>query len=298
MAGGADLDRELQAAKPEQLRRFGELAGRFAARYAVARESFSPELVEDEWQERNEALERSLLPEPPLEFIRHPSVLYSMFVGDRYVEPELPLLRESFGAAELAALLQEDPVGGPPLRPGHDGGPPTSSNTIHHLHHLRRFELETGSAIRDAHVVVEWGGGYGNLAKVARRLHGGRPTYVIVDTPLFTALQWLYLAAVLGEEEVALTGADGEVRPGKVNLVSVGLAGRLDVTADLFISTWALNESPPALQAAVADAAWFSAPHLLMGMHRGVALADRAVADGARVVDVGAWMPGQSYVVR
>ncbi len=143
----------------------------------------------------------------------------------------------------------------------------------------------------DAEVVVEWGGGYGNLAKLLRRVHGGRPTYVIIDTPLFAALQWLYLSATSGARTRSCWRGQGHR--------GAGVARRPHRRDRRPVrSTWALNESPPALQAAVADGGWYGAPRLLMDMHRGVPLAERAVAGDARVVDVGPWMPGQTYVLR
>jgi hypothetical protein len=170
---------------------------------------------------------------------------------------------------------------------------------VHHLFHLQRFADATGVEPGALGVVVEWGAGYGNLAKLLRRLHGGPLTYVAIDTPLFACLQWLYLASILGLEAVHLAGErEDRVEPGKVTLVPVQRAGALDVDADLFISTWALNESPEPAQDLVVDRDWYDAQHLLLAMHDGVPLADRAVAAGARRIRVGEFLPGQNYVVR
>lgn len=293
------LDVALRAGAREQLVRFERLRGQFADRYAALPRAGLSDLVEREWAQRNEALERDVLPAPPLEFIRHPSLLWSMFVSERYLRHEFPLVSASFGAATLARALPEDPVGGPLLAPTPDGSSVTSANTVHHLYHLARFSAETGVDVAALGTVVEWGGGYGNLAKLFRRLHGGGPTYVVVDTPLFSCLQWLYLASVFGTDQVCLADAPGQpLRPGTINLVPVTLAASLAVAADLFVSTWALNESAPAAQDLVVGRDWFGAAHLLLGMHQGVALADRAVAGGARVVVIGDFMPGQTYVMR
>lgn len=296
-APAASLDAQLRAAKPEQFERFGQLAPHFAEVLALAHSSDRPGLIARDWIERNRPLESALLPEPPIAFIRHPSVLHSMFVGERHVEHELPALYGAYDEATLAALLAEDPVGAPPLIQD-PTGTITSSNTIHHAHHLWRFGQETGADVAAAKVIVEWGGGYGNLAKLARRVHGGPLTYVIVDTPLFTAVQWLYLSSVLGPEAVVVLEPAERVHPGRVNLAPVGLVEDLDVRADLFVSTWALNESPIALQEHVFSRRWFGAGHLLMGMRAGVALSRWAADGGARVVPIGPWMPGQNYVLR
>jgi hypothetical protein len=295
-------DGALAARKPEQVERFERLRSEFAERYAAARAHDDPSLVEPEWHERNAALEEALLPRPPLRFIEHPSIRCSMFLGDRCAPPELRYLAAAVGERRLARLLEEDPIGGPPLLSEEVAGGhgPTSGNLVHHLHHLVRFEGETGVDVAGIDRVVEWGGGYGSLARLVARVHrGGGPAYTIVDTPLFSALQWLYLASVLGEDRVALH-VDGPIEPapGRVAVVPVGRFEDVPADAELFVSTWALNESAPAAQDAVAAGRWFGARRLLMGMHRGAPLAGRAVADGARVVPVGDFMPAQTYVVR
>lgn len=279
---------------PQQLERFARLRREFAERYEQAAAGFGGGWVEPEWEERNRALAADVLPEPPPDFLRHPAILYSMFMPDRVVPHELPRLLDAHGD-RLAALLEEDPVGDPPLLPGHDGTYLTSSNSVHQLFHLQRFADATGTNLAELEVVVEWGGGYGNLAKLLRRLHGGALTYVAIDTPLFACLQWLYLASVLGRDAVRLAS---EPERGTITLIPVQHAGEIDVQADLFISTWALNESPVTAQDLVVDRDWYGAEHLLLAMHDGVPLADRAVADGARRVRVGDFLPGQNYVVR
>jgi putative sugar O-methyltransferase len=196
------------------------------------------------------------------------------------------------------ALLTEDPVGGPPTVAVGDGETVTSSNTVHQLHHLLRYEESTGRSVRDATTIVEWGGGFGSLIRLVTRMHGGKPTCVVVDTPVFSAVQWLYLSAVFGEDHVVLHEV-GPVRPerGKINIVPIGLVGDLVVSADLFISNWALNESTPAAQDDVLAQRWFGAKALLLAMHAGDPLTELAVARGARAVPIGSWMPGQQYLV-
>ena len=274
---------------------FAALAERFGAAFQAVRESVDPRYVRGDWADRNAQLERDLLPAPPADFLRHPAIRFQMFVDERVVAHELPFVR---GRLRDDALLAEDPVGGPPTIAVPGAGVTTSSNTVHQLHHLLRYEQATGRRLSDARTVVEWGGGFGSLMRLLVRMHTGRPTCVIVDLPVFTALQWLYLCAVLGEERVVLHH-DAPVQPalGRVNLVPVGLVGDLDVDADLFVSNWALNESTPAAQDEVVRRGWFGADSLLLAMHDSDPLAPVARHHGARAVALGDFMPGQHYFV-
>jgi hypothetical protein len=271
------------------------VAARFAEKVSAVRHCVEPQFVRQDWAERNAELERDLLPVPPPDFLCHPAIRYQMFVDEGVVPHELPYVLEHL---EDEDLLAEDAVGLPPVIDLHDNGIPTSSNTIHQLYHLLRYQEATGRRIQDAGTIVEWGGGFGSLMRLVVRMHGGEPTCVIVDTPIFSALQWLYLSAVLGEDRVVLHDA-GPVLParGRVNIVPIGLVSDMVVEADVFISNWALNESTRAAQREVIDRRWFGAPSLLLAMHAGDPFTEEVLAHGARACPLGAFMPGQQYLV-
>lgn len=275
---------------------FERLRHDFGDRLASVAGLVDPALVRSDWSERNAELAAGLLPVPPADFLRHPAILYQMFVDARHLPAELPYVLAGLSSVSLAA---EDAIGSPPTTTLDGYGIVTSSNLIHHLHHLLRYQASTGTAISDLGVVVEWGGGFGSLAKLFLRLHGGPLTYVILDTPVFSALQWLYLSSIVGEEAVVLHDrADMAIVPGCVNVVPISLAASLAVPADLFVSTWALNESTKAAQDLVLERSWYGARSLLMAMHHGDPMTPVVVAHGARSEPVVETMPGQRYLFR
>lgn len=293
------LERRLRRRRSRQLERFRDLAPQVAALHEEVRGHVDPDHVRPDWEARVRDLERDLLPVPPRDFLRHPNILFQMFVSPRYLRAEMALLLREVPADRLGGVLGEDPVGRPVLVSGHDRSYVTSANAVHHLHHLVRFRAATGVDPSSMGTVVEWGGGYGSLARLFRRLHGGTPTYVVIDLPLFACLQWLYLSSVFGPESTAvLKGDTDRIVEGRFNLVPVGLVAAIDGRADLFVSTWALNESPPVAQRRVLDRSWFGADHLLLGMHRGDPLERWATRDGAVPEDVGPFMPAQRYLMR
>ncbi|MFD1150043.1 class I SAM-dependent methyltransferase [Saccharothrix hoggarensis] len=274
---------------------FADLARRFAERLATVRPCVDARYVRPDWVRRNAELERDLLPVPPPDFLRHPSIAFQMFVNERLLPHELPYVRSRLADERP---LAEPPVGDPPTVPLPGSDLRTSSNTVHQLFHLLRYQEATGRRVDDAATIVEWGGGFGALIRVITALHRGEPTCVVFDTPTFSAVQWLYLSAVLGEERVVLHDT-APVRPvpGRVNLVPIGLVGATDVDADLFISNWALNESLPRAREDVVDRRWFGAGSLLLAMHAGDPFAQVVLATGATAVPLGDFMPGQHYLV-
>jgi hypothetical protein len=279
-----------------ELARFERLRDAFADRLAAVRPFGEPAFVRGDWGERAETLSEALLARPPRDFLHRDEIRHQMFVGERYLEHELPYVLERVPDPRV---LRESAVGAPPVTAIDGDATLTSSNAVHHAHHLLRYQELTGRRLDAAACIVEWGAGYGSLARVLLRLHRGEPTVVLIDLPVFSAIQWLYLASVLGDERVVLHDRSaGPVVPGRVNVVPVGLAARLDVRADLFVSTWALNESARPAQQFVLDRDWFGAHGLLIGMHHGDPLAKDVLDAGATAAPIGPWMPGQHYFVR
>jgi hypothetical protein len=281
--------------RPAPAGAFPELAAGFQQRYDAVRELTDARYLRADWAERNAELERDLLPVPAADFLRHPAIRYQMFVDEHVLPHELPFVRSQL---RDDTLLREDAVGAPPTVALPPSGIQTSSNTVHQLYHLLRYEQETGRRLQDAGTIVEWGGGFGSLMRLIFRMHGGRPTCVIIDTPIFSAVQWLYLSAVLGEEHVVLhDSAPVPLIEGRINLVPIGLVSGMAVAADLFISNWALNESTQQAQDDVVSRRWFGAESLLLAMHGHHPLTNIAGAWGARTVPLGSFMPGQQYLV-
>src|SRR5947209_9324036 len=127
-----------------QHRRFDELRPRFEALYRAAAAHDATRFIDSQWSERNAELAADLLPEPPFSFIRHPVILYTMFVPPRYMGIELEFLRSRLDEETLRLALAEDPAGDPVLAPDPTGACSTSANLVHHLHHLERLAAATG----------------------------------------------------------------------------------------------------------------------------------------------------------
>jgi hypothetical protein len=169
--------------------------------------------------------------EDPRRFLRWQAILGTMFAD------EVDFVRHEFDelvAAGLRPTLSEDLVGSPkPLSYAQD----TSGNLVHHAYHLWRFERATGRRLADYDQVIELGGGYGSLCRLALR-HGFAGRYVIADLASFQALQRFYLAQ--------LPAAALRLEDGRIRLVSGDeLAGALTPgRRTLVIATWSLSEMP------------------------------------------------------
>lgn len=134
------------------------------------------------------------------------------------------MLVEHFPLGEQLAYLQTDwPRWEPALSGlGHDAH---YRNLVNQAYHVKRWEDATGQRLEALISIYEFGGGYGALAHLARRL-GFRGRYVIHDLPEFVLLQRYFLATVGVEVEHA-----DEPQ-----------------AADLFVALYSLSETPATLR--------------------------------------------------
>jgi len=256
------------------------------------------------WENYNKKLEKAFLPYPPFSFLRNPVIMNTMFVAadGKWLRKELDFLETKISKNKLKTLLQEDYVGDPLLL---NLTYLTSHNSIHHLYHLFRFFGKTRCNLDQIDTVVEWGGGYGNMAKIFKRLKPTPFTYIIIDTPLFSCIQWLYLATVLGIENVhLLQNSEDTIHTEKINFVPLCFVSYHKISTDLFISTWALSESSRYSQDYVVAHKWFDSKHILLAYQdscRQLPDADRvgklAASIGAAMEDI-EFLPGNHYAFR
>ena len=118
----------------------------------------------------------------------------------------------------------------------------SSGTLIHHAYHVHRFESATGRSIDDLTNIMEFGGGYGSMARLVARL-GFRGHYHIHDLPEFSALQRFYLRLVHSEIDAPeITDSLGRISFSSRRED----ASPFDETKgeSLFLATWSLGETP------------------------------------------------------
>lgn len=260
--------RELYSFK-YQRKNFDKLKNNFKNNYLRVIKESEKKFVISAWSEKNKRLNKAFLPYPPFFFLRNPIVMRTMFVtaGGSLLKNQIKYLEDKIPKKRLKQLLHEDLVGGPLLI---NSDYITSHNSIQHLYHLQRFIDSTAYKFSDFQTIVEWGGGYGNLAKIIERYNKNiKLTYILIDTSLFSCVQWLYLSAIFGSENVILiTSAKDKIGKGKINVLPVTYLKYHKIKADLFISTWALSESSRYSQDRVTALNWFGAKGILLGFQK------------------------------
>jgi FkbM family methyltransferase len=203
--------------------------------------------AESAWVANRVRLRRCILEEDPWEFLTWDVVTGSMFVGNRpFIESELRyLMGRPDWTHTWEDILEEDHAGRPKPYKGYRR---SSGNRIHQAYHLARFEQETGLSVSRYPLIVEFGGGYGSLCRLIHKL-GFNGRYIIFDLPELVALQKYYLGSLampLIEAKDVPSGRRGILCTSDLNVL--GTVTRQEAQAGLFIATWSLSETDPALR--------------------------------------------------
>ncbi|HEY3913749.1 MAG TPA: putative sugar O-methyltransferase [Verrucomicrobiae bacterium] len=215
---------------------------------------FSPvaaEFVHPLWRKAQKPVADLILQGLPRNFLENPATANQFcrkgFGDAQYHELSYLLTR----APELRGMIRrfkESPIG----RPNLDCGQlQVSANSLGMLYYFARISERLKPP--QQHTIVEFGGGYGCLCRVFLDLLPERPTYIIIDLPEMLALQYVFLQATSTEYKVVPHFSEPlKIVPNAINLVPVSLAGQLPVKPDLFVSTFALSETPKRVQERVA----------------------------------------------
>ena len=259
-----------------------------------------------EWNFFNSMISNELFPVPNEEFLNIKHVAGTMFVntwGDWFTS-QLDFLRSKLDHRDLIYCMCEDYAGGAQQKYRLIDGITTSHNCIHHMYHIAKYQDITGKDMSNVNTIVEWGGGYGNLAKLITRLSGEK-TYILVDSPTILTIQWLYLCSVFSPNQVNVVTMDNpKIISSKFNLLPVNcieLLNKQDI--DMFISTWALSESAQKAKDFVVETDFFGAESVLMALHYDAlkytgskTLIDAILSAGGKVTNINCMPSGHSYL--
>ncbi|MBM4043369.1 MAG: hypothetical protein FJ290_33190, partial [Planctomycetes bacterium] len=168
--------------KRGQRRVFDSLAQQHGDRFIALAEADVSRFCTPAWLARTREAQAALWPRPSNAFLKEPFIRQTMAVESReLMARELSFLEERYSVQLLRQLLMEDVVGTPTiLSPRYL----TSGTSVHHFCHAASYEVATGVSLRGLRSVVEWGGGYGDMAKLLLRMNPSL-VYTIVDIPIF-----------------------------------------------------------------------------------------------------------------
>jgi putative sugar O-methyltransferase len=237
------------------------------------------EFVHPLWQKARPAFFPLFQNGPLHKFLSHAEVAHQFCRGgfNAPQQYELNYLRTRPRAlSDLARKYKESPVGSPAIDCAELK---ISANSLGMLYYFTRIAEKTD--LKSLRAIVEFGGGYGCLSRVFQELLPSSPTYVIVDLPEMLALQHYFLRASSPERRVVTHFAPPTtLESGATHLVPVQHAQSLPLAPDLFVSTFALSETPQKLQESIAARRFFGAQSVyLVGQETDAKMWEHAALD-------------------
>jgi hypothetical protein len=220
-----------------------------------------PEFVHPVWEDARLQFEDFVGTGVPFDFLHRQIVRHMMYRTGFGALEEHELAAITEGPDEIRRLCEsydESPVGMPIVDCESLG---VSVSSLNKLYYFSRI----AAAGRSFSTIMDFGAGYGHMCHVFAQLIEPRPTFILVDLPELLALQYVFLKAS-GVPVVAHTTAGRtSITPGAANLVpiqSLVASDDGDLACDLFLSTFALSETPAPLQQLIAERRFFSASSL------------------------------------
>jgi putative sugar O-methyltransferase len=243
--------------------RFGDALKTARAAYECMRDNTAhSDFVHPDWSRNIREVETYFLKHFDLSFLDNPVINGSMVFTNRQAHAVQWAWLERWRDTE--ALKKYIGGGASAHLSGTRQKLSTAINSVHHLYHLSRYEHSTGRRIEKVRRVVEFGGGYGNLARVFRNF-GQISRYAILDLPLFSCIQYVYLSTAFGPDRVRLENGTGEgTGEETISMLPLPFLDRAVVEGDLFVSTWALSESTRQAYSYVKSRHWFGAESILL----------------------------------
>lgn len=237
---------KLPTPSSDEAARIAKLRARFAALPPIEQDAGG---TEPEWVRYQRELRSFVASRDPRLFIQWRVIASTMFF--RGNEEELRFLQGLPASGGYMNAIAESPIGAPDRYPAF---PASSGNLIHHAYSIAQLEQTFALSVRSLKTVIEFGGGYGSLARYIYQ-SGFDGNYVILDLPEFSLLQEYFLTSLTDLQlAVDRTGHPGSRR--SVSLVSSPNEYRARVAGqpmDLFIATWSLSESPVAFRETILE---------------------------------------------
>jgi hypothetical protein len=212
------------------------------------------------WNAFTDDIKNMISGKPNPNFLRHPSIACPMIRGVIDIGQlfEICFLQQCISkrTKTLLSHYTENNIGNLP-KICHEFN--CSANALGQLYYAARV-LET-TRDKDHKTIIEFGGGFGTLADIFKQILPD-VTYVIIDLPELIAIQYLYLASSFDPKKivVALPGEPFLLQEGALHLIPSYMLNDIEITADIFISNFALSETPLSMQHIIVEKRFFDAP--------------------------------------
>ncbi|OIO19908.1 MAG: hypothetical protein AUJ23_01140 [Candidatus Magasanikbacteria bacterium CG1_02_32_51] len=178
----------------------------------------------------------------PRNFLHWEVIKLTMTMADCPPNALEEMASSSYWEKSFKQAVIDHPLGNHPAHPILSN---SSGTSLVHAWHLYNLKKETGINFEELDLIVEFGGGYGNMLKLIRNL-GFKGNYVIYDLSAFSLLQNFYLQNI-GFKTTFNKFSDNETDQNILidNLDDFeNILKNITRKQNLFIATWSISETP------------------------------------------------------
>ncbi len=209
--------------------------------------------VHPKWEEHEGSLKKNFTPKFLSSFCMIPVISRTMAVG----KESLPFLdyANKENPEELNMILrkfEETAIGRPAGRKIDKRF--YSHTSIQHIYYLSTVMKQARMLSRKQTIITEFGGGYGNLARIATTVIP-EVKYIIIDLPIFLALQYYFLISDNPNLRIGTLDKDSYKTPSNdlikeydVLLIPSFIIEKIELETDVLIATYSLTEAEQAVQ--------------------------------------------------
>lgn len=224
---------------PEPTREEQHYMNEFKERMQSLVNEFEDQNAVPEWKVYSKKILDLTLKDDVRRFLRWKPIQESMNVSFAiFLKKELKFLKNNNWDVRWKKAIKENSFGSPIPFIYYKK---SSGNLIHHAYHIAKFEKMMEMSVNNLDYVVEFGAGYGSMCRLFRQL-GFKGKYVLFDLPYFSLLQSFYLNGI---------GLKGTCISDMNELKQI-ISNEVNENS-MFLSTWALSETPVSLRDKLID---------------------------------------------
>ena len=184
--------------------------------------------------------------ENPQEFLREPTFLktiscVSLPIINKYIRYYLKEIKKIYNLDNIKKYLVDDYVGTPYINSIHYK---STLIRLQHLYQISIFYKLTGiNLLSNKKRIIEFGGGYGDLANLIYKSNLDKPTYIIIDLPVLSKIQFLYLKSIYNDNVFLISDINMDIKNDAINIVPLNLVDIINMDNSIFWATYSLTES-------------------------------------------------------
>jgi len=115
---------------------------------------------------------------------------------------------------------------------------------IQHAYQIGLYKFLSGMDLLNINgTIVDFGAGYGDMANLIYSNNSFKPTYILIDLPIMSFVQYTYLKTMHNGNIFLLTSLNDSLIDHAINVVPLHLISKLTKKIDMFLATYSLTET-------------------------------------------------------